>query len=85
MEHSGLIFLVAFKYTRTIPKVLVLRKLTPNILNILNRLLLSYFLIYFDENLRIADLLNIVLYLHIFLPKLLITVFLKRPKILTII
>ena len=60
--------MVAFKHKRAIPKFLILKKLTPKILNILNRFLLSYFLIYFDETLRKADLRIILMYLHIFLP-----------------
>ena len=61
--------MVAFKHKRVIPKYLALRKLrklTPKILNIMNRLLLSYFLIYFDETLRTADPQNILFYLHTF-------------------
>ena len=45
-----------------IPTFLVLGKLTPKILNVLNRLLLSYFLIYFDETSTTADQQNILLY-----------------------
>ena len=58
--------MVAFKHKRAIPKFLVLVKLTPKILNILNRLLLSYFLIYFDETLRTAEPQNILLHFDIF-------------------
>ena len=59
-------YLVAFKYMLAIQKFLVLKKLYPKILNILNHLLLSYFLINFDETLRTADQRNILLYLHFF-------------------
>ena len=53
--------LVTFKHKPAIPKFLVLRKLTPKILNILNRLLLAYILIYFDEIFRTANLRNTLL------------------------
>ena len=72
--------MVGFKCKRAIPIFLILRKLTAKILNILNRLLLSYFFIYFDQTLRAADPQNILLWLHISLPKLLITVFLKKKQ-----
>ena len=67
------VHMVAFKCKLAIPKFLVFRKLTSMILNILNRVLLFYFL--FNETLITADPRNILLYLLIFWPKLLITVF----------
>ena len=67
--------MVPFKHKRAILKFLVLRKSSPKILNILNPPMLSYFLTYFDETLKTAGPQNILLCLHIYLPKLLITVF----------
>ena len=72
--------MVAFKYKQTIPKYLGLRKSTPKILNILNCLLVSYFLIHFDETENRRPAIYFIVFAH-FLPKLLITIFLRDVKI----